>query len=322
MRTVFSFGFIILCCSLAPYSEAQQLPFGNQVTEASLLLKPAYPEPGEEVVASLNIYAFDTLGSTIAWLVDGVVSPEATDKMELALNAPALGKVVALEARVKLRDGQIVSIKHKLTSGYLDVVIEALTHTPIFYQGGALGSAGSPLRVTAIPFFGWGVGNLTYTWKVNNKVLFGGPTRGRQTIALDMPSASSFLTVTASNQSGVVVGNRTIKISPTPVKINFYKDNPLRGQSRLALPKRYTLVGNESTISAEPYYANTEDTNVLEEWRLNGKIIDAVGPKTRALTLTTETSSGSGRLSYMFQSLIHYTQRASKKITVLFNQTL
>ena len=110
MRIVFSLGFIILCSGLALYSEARQLPFGNQLTEASILLKPAYPEPGEEVAVSLNIYAFDTLGSTISWLKNGIVLPEATNKMGFALNAPKLGEEVALEARVKLKNGQVVLV--------------------------------------------------------------------------------------------------------------------------------------------------------------------------------------------------------------------
>ena len=80
------------------YSDAQQLPFGNQMTEASMLLKPAYPEPGEEVLASLNIYAFDTLGSTITWFKNGTVIPEATNEIRFVLDAPKLGEEVALEA--------------------------------------------------------------------------------------------------------------------------------------------------------------------------------------------------------------------------------
>ena len=80
-------------------------------------------------------------------------------------------------------------------------------------------------------------------------------------------------------------------------------------------------MGNEATINAEPYYANTKDANVLEEWRLNGKIIDATGAVSRAVTLTTETATGSGRLSYLFQSLSNYIQRGDREVDVLFNQS-
>ena len=119
-----------------------------------------------------------------------------------------------------------------------------------------------------------------------------------------------------------MVLGRTIELSPVPVKVNFYEENPLRGKSELALPKRYTLVGNEVTIVAEPYYSNTEDQNTLEEWRLNGRVIDSAGPKNRFITLTAETNSGSGSLSYLLQSLSNYTERASKEINIFFNQAL
>ena len=322
MRIILSLGFIILCYGLAPLSEAQQQSFGNRITEASMILDPAYPEPGEEVVLSLNIYAFDTIGSTITWLVDGEVVPQTIDKKELTLTAPALGGATELEARVRLRGGQVIPVKHKLTSGYLDIVVEALTHVPTFYLGRPLSSAGSQLRITAIPFLGEDPAGLTYTWKLNNKVLFGGPVHGRQTINLTAPSASGLLTVDVSSRLGATVGRRTVEISPTPVKINFYEDNPLRGQTKLAVPKKYTLVGSEVTLSAEPYYANTGDPNVLEEWRLDGKTIDDVGLNTRNITLTARAGGGVGQLSYLFQSLSEFTQRASKEITILFNQTL
>ena len=295
----------------------------NQLVETAMLFRPEQPEPGEEVTVSLDIYTNNLVGATIVWFKDGVVMPDKANEIKITLEAPPLNRPVSLRAEVRLANGRLITLNRKLTSGYTDIVIEALTYTPSFYQGQPLGSAGSPIKATAILSTTENPKNLVYTWELNNEVLFGGPAYGRQTIDLVMPNSGKFLAVDINNRAGDLVGSRIIEIAPESVEVNFYENNPLRGQSKLALPREYILVGNEVTVRAEPYYTSLQDTDAVEEWRLDGVEVNQSGVSgLRDIVLTAGEDKGRSRFSYSFYNSNHLLQRGKKEITVLFNQAL
>lgn len=141
----------------------------------------------------------------------------------------------------------------------IDLLIEADTYVPSFYKGRAEPTAGSSMRLAAIPS---DYGPVTkYLWNVNGNLL----NVSDQTITITVPSNVNemIVTVSAIDQNGNSIGKTTEYIPVSLPSVSFYEVNPLRGASSIAIAQRLNLIGEEVSVRAEPYFLNNQSLSEL-----------------------------------------------------------
>ena len=296
--TIFS---IFLLALLVNPVHAQEIAALDTTSIAS---SPRHPEPGDEVTLSLQAYARNTNASTISWFVDGVEQMEAKNSRVLTLTAGALGTEQIITAQISEPDGSKIAVNYRLQPVRLDIVVEADTLTPAFYDRRALPSVGSLVRAVALTYEGIAQSpqSYSYRWQLNNDVLYGGPVRGQHIAEFTMPTKrDSVLSVDVIDETGQTIASEALFLPNVEPFILFYPDNPLRGISRNETGENYILVSKEIDIRAEPYFLARDifDIDPLLRWRIDNQTIQ--NPNSDQQTITLQNAGGSGRFRVEFE---------------------
>lgn len=262
---------------------------GDFFSEGGLSLNPQHPEPHEEVVVSLNYYGIDLFGSTILWYKDDALQHDATNQRSFSFTAGSIGEKTTLRAVVTLREGKVLSVTRVVSPALVDLIIESDTYVPPFYKGRSLPSREADMRAIAVVHDGSGVADSTYTykWSLSNSVLFGGPVGGKNVAELTIPRYDNKrLTVEVFDEDGSPVAKNSVVLRTQEPELHFYELNPLRGLGQKALGSQYVLLGEESTISGEPYYLSPDDLDEVNvSWKLDGQSANSVEGRPNQLTL-------------------------------------
>jgi hypothetical protein len=314
--------FFVLFFFLFPFMLHAQsfIPTG----ETTLTLTPASPQPGKEFEARVEAYAYDLSRARISWSVDGAVHEEYADEQVITLQTPALGVPQKIAVRVTEASGSVHTALKTITPSAIDLVVESDTRVPHFYKGRALPSPGSSVRLIASPSIYTpagvlvGADKLVYTWTINNNVAKSGP--GQNTFTTTMPTSGSLLVeITGETMDGNARYTNIEEVSATEPHNLFYEDNPLHGLARNALPAEFTLLEDEISIKAEPYFVSSDIfNNVLYSWTLGGTSIINPNSDPQTLTLRKTGGTGSSRIEFSIRNLSSLLQAAASAFTVYF----
>ncbi len=302
---VYGIAFIFVCLFFVPFTtHAQATP-----TVAQFTLSPEYPTPQSEVAVSLNAYAQETAGASIVWTIDGEQRRELDNNRSITVSIGELGSVRRVFATVVGINGTSFTIKRDIVPTEVHLIIEADTYVPAFYRGRPLPGPLSTYRAIAIAQNGTALdpNNLTYTWEANNAILFGGPMVGKQSVDVSVPRFSGgYVKVTVDQRvntrsgSGLTrIGEAAFRIDAVSPELHFYEENLLRGLREIAVTKPIALVGEETTVYAEPYYlAKNIDSNTLDfAWSVNNEPTVNESFDQHAITLRKTGGSGNAWVS-------------------------
>ncbi len=289
----------------------------------SIKTSPAIPEPNSEVTVELDAYAYDTVGATINWFIDGQENTNVKNQYNFKLNTKAIGQATEIKVVATMPSGKTLTKTILLKPARVDVVIEANTLVPSFYQGRALPTIGSTIRVIATPYTGESTAakDFTYAWKHDNQVLFGGPVKGKQVAEIEVGQGlEQIITVDVINKNGVTVARKSVVLPLHKPEVVFYEENPLRGASQIAINNSYYLTSDEVTLRAEPYYMdkNIFSSQPLIEWTLNNRKISNQSQDPQYLTLQKKTDAGAVKLRFHIRNLNQLLQGVKGDLSISF----
>lgn len=296
---------------------------GQTLNTAALTVSPSYHEPFAVVTLSINDYSINTSGATITWLVNGSEYSEGSNQRSIDVQLGELGSKTTVQAVMQLPGGGNLSLDKTLQPVRVDMLVEADTLTPAFYQGRSLPTNGSVVRVTALPFMGTDTSpqQYSYRWKVGNQVIGGGAQFGKNNVDF-VPGfgVNEQVSVDVINSEGKTVASRSIIVPITEPELYFYEDNPLRGLQTTAISDTYIFVNDEIQIRAEPYYINSTllSQNPHIEWKLNNRSISNQNDNPQQITLRKEGNRGSFSLEFHIRNLEQLLQGVKEKITITF----
>ncbi len=293
---------------------------GDGISPVPVLdLQPAFPSPGETVKVSFGDYRAGTVGSEINWFYNGNLIPDAKNKREVAVTAPAVGNSALIKMVVSL-NGLSETHSTLIKPVYLDIIIEPQTHVPEFYTGRALPSIGSQINATALLNDGKTLGNnYIYVWRINDDVYDGGGIRNQNTIQFPMPRGSNTtLSVQVSTYGGVTIARRTLFVPSVKPEIHYYEINPLYGIEAKAITSNFNLISNSATIRTEPYYLDSNVFNYPDilEWTINGQKVSPNASNPYEVTLKKTGDPGEAKLDVHVRSLTQLLQGAKGGITI------
>lgn len=243
----------------------------------AIVLDPQYPNPDEQVTATIDDYSMNNTGAVITWYFDGLSAPAVNNLRTITFTAPAVGTTMNVVARLTFPDGRTVESKRIITPLYLDFIIEPQTYTPAFYQGRALPTKGSLVYINALLQTQDGPvdsSKYSYTWTLNNKSVYGGARYGNSWAAITVPHGSaSIVTIAVQDSSGTTVARKLFALPAVNVEIQFYEISTLFGLGTKAVTDSVILTGNSTSIKAVPYYLDTRavSSNLFTEWRINNQ---------------------------------------------------
>ena len=142
----------------------------------------------------------------------------------------------------------------------------------------------------------------------------------------NFPLSRGRTSVTAT-AAPVVVGimltrpERARRITPTEPKNLFYEDNPLHGLAQNALPAEFTLLEDEISVRAEPYFVSQDIfTNATYDWTIGGVAVANPNADPQVLTLRKTGGAGSALVGFSIRNLSSLLQAASSAFTVYFEK--
>ena len=315
IRALFVVGLFLMT---PLFSHAQ---LSQSDTSAAIRVTPAYPEPNTSVTLTLEAYTYNQNGSSISWYIDGIEDVGKKNQREVELIVGDYTDATEVIARLTLADGTAIDIKRSIMPTRIDIVLEADTLVPLFYKGRALPSAGSVIRAVAIPVSRHTPSELTYTWRLNNKSLHKGPLRGQDTAEFELLyGGEATISVEVADPNGVVFAKKIVQVNTVEPEMYFYETNVLRGLSRHALFSPHQLIGNETTVRAEPYYM---DKHILEkdvhmEWKINGSTVENPSSDPQNITLRNNGGTGSFKIEFHIRNLENLLQGIREDFTLTF----
>lgn len=292
-------ALIILVLLFATPASAQE-----NSTVLFLSVAPQYPKPNEAVFITLQSPLLDLSERSIRWTSGGEVVLEGEGESTLRIQAPASGGSVTVTAAVQDYDDR-ASIS--ISPASVDLMWESDSYAPGLYRGRHAPSAGSRIRLQAVPHL---VRNgaelshsqLTYTWRRNGNVMTKESGRGKTSISLPISSfaESDEISVSVINtEKTLSAEGRAIIASAEPV-VRLYIDHPLYGiLYHRALPETMQVSDTEMSFAAIPYFVTAQhpnESNFSYVWRVNRQDIEPNKDRPNTLTINAGPAGGEAAL--------------------------
>jgi hypothetical protein len=288
-------------------------------------LSPENPGPRTTVIVNLESGLIDLSQATISWYVDG--KRVAANGTSLPVPLGALGAQTDVSAQIITAEGSILGAETTITPTYVDLLYDTSSYVPPFYQGRALPSAGSSLRVHAMAHFAKADGtevkpaDIIYTWKRDGQVLGALSGRGRDTLLTDSPYlfGSNTISVVAESSDGLFTGSASVAVNSVEPVLRLYEDHPLFGlRLGQALASTTQIAEREMTFALIPFFATVRspaDPSLQYEWSVNGSAVNTSADAPHELALgAQEGGSAVLRIGLTQSSNIFFDAQGSWRI--------
>lgn len=271
--------------------------------DLTLNLSATYPIPGETVRAVASSYSHNLSEATLVWSLDGKKIAEGAGISEVEVVAPDLGSASKIEV-IATEEGITSSAYAMIRPTEVDLLWESDSYIPPFYRGRALPSAGTSLRLEAIPRFKRPDGSyvpvseIAFTWKRDRYAISVVSGMGKSKIVVPSPPlfGSNTISVEARTSDGVYAGAAFVRIASRDPVLILYENHPLFGiQYHHALASQNVVSEVETSFIAIPYFAEAQspnDSRLAYEWRVNGNEIRSDSTRPSELTINASGSSG------------------------------
>ncbi len=158
---------IITTGVISPFKVSASSP-----SDVSISTVPENPAPNQNVTITLSSYVDDLDSVLITWTVNGKNSSSGIGDKSFSLIAPALGQKTTVIATISLSDGDL-NETIPITPAIMTMLWQANdSYVPPFYEGKALPSPDSEIKVVAMPEIKNGSSfvnptNMTYDWQLD-----------------------------------------------------------------------------------------------------------------------------------------------------------
>ena len=303
-------------------------PFTVSASNGTLVLDPQNPGPYEGVTITFKTYDFNVDNAKFTWYVDKKVVLSGKGEKSLPIKTKGVGVNTMVDAKIEVPGGEIVNSAINLSPQAVGLVWESTeSYVPPFYEGKALPSEDSAVRIIAVPSFSSqgaqiNASDLSYAWYLNDNFINSGSGRGKSTLntRLDFLSNENTYKVIVRSDGGSVAENR-ITISPNQISPVFYLKDPILGLDLAhAIEKRFETT-KEFALSLVPYFVSSKNglgSSVNYSWTLDGLLITP-NSNTDVTLRPKDNSYGSKFLSVSIENTKRYLQKAQDDLNVVFD---
>ena len=206
----------------------------------------------------------------------------------------------------------------------VDILWQADTYTPPFYQGKVLWSKQSTITFVAIPDKLGSPRSLVYRWIRNGTVLgsLSGPGKNSLTLTDSILSKAQNIKVeivSEDDYESPILAETSIVVSPVNSSLIVYENNPLYGfMFHRAIGNTFSLRQGEVTFGAFPMFfvaRSRADSALTYAWRTDTGGLET---KNTVTYRAPEGASGSSQVSLSVSNESEIAQEAKKSFLVEF----
>jgi len=299
-------------------------------TDVILSISPQYPNPGQEITATLSSHTVNLEKANIVWMVNGEQLNGGIGKKSFSFTVGNLGSTTSLSVTAETANAQTIVKTMTITPANVDMLWEAYdAYVPPFYKGKVLAPSQGIFKVVAMSnlvnqYGKVNMNNLSYAWEKDGSVQTKSSGWGKnylifQNSYLDKENTAE---VRVSDLSGTTNASGKITLKTFTPKIIFYENDPALGiKWENALENGFSLNTEGKILNVEPYFFSPKDitsSNLSFEWFLNGTKIETPEPK-NVLSIKPEAGkSGSANIKVAINNVKTLFQSLEKKLSVNF----
>lgn len=291
----------------------------------SLTSSPQYPQPHETVEVSVKGDGFSVHQDEIRWYRNGTLQQRTRGGTTFTFNAPSVGERIAVRAVVVRDNDSTVEETIVVQPADVDLIWEAQTYTPPFYNGKSLRSPTARSYVVAKPYVYNRNGqliserNLNFTWTFNGRTLGSFSGYGKNVFQSDVSPRPNNVQVRISTREGRTVAQKGVTIPNTEARAYMYPVDPLMGVDfSHSLTHESQLSTDEITLHAYPYHFDISETRARDlkyQWEMNGESLE--GATNPTITLENSGESGATDISVSIRNIHRSYQLAEQEITLI-----
>lgn len=323
---------LVLFIFVSPETLSAQLIPQQLQNTLNISVSPRHPGPNELVSLSIESFSIDLNRAHITWFLNDTLIAEGDALTTTSFTTGRLGSNSLITIFAETPDNATATETISIRPVQIDLIWQANTYTPPFYNGKALPTAGSSVSVTAFPQFVTEDGatvspnNLIYQWEKNSDPLQEISGRGEKTATVSLlPNRETVVEVTVSSIDGILSGTERISLRPREPQLLIYEDNPLLGTLfNGALGETFSLIGGETRFIAYPYFISTRSrgaTHLEYVWKLDNDIVTP-GDDVGSITVNhSGGGSGNAIISLSLQNTRDFLQQAAKQFTITFGES-
>ena len=330
------FALTILLLSVFSFSLVAKAQTPQEIIDSiqnniQVSITPQYPKAGDTVAIHLQSNSTPLDEANISWIVGGKIVSKGFGLTDLNVTAGKVGSSQKVTAKVTTSNGSVVNKIITIQPADIDLLWQATSYVPPFYEGKALYPHQGLITFTAIPNISASksvtktIGSYIYTWKKDGDVLGDFSGYGKNTFSLrgTVISRPFTIEVDVSSTDGTALGSAAVGVTPRSPRVYLYENNPLLGVLYNKSITNYVMPGKELSITAEPFFFNTgtEPSNLQFTWTMNGQTTQTMANDPSTLTLRNETDlSGNSTIGVQISNVLKTLQFASNSFSVTFGQ--
>ncbi|MES2087931.1 MAG: hypothetical protein V4467_02970 [Patescibacteria group bacterium] len=268
-------------------AHAQLQSLDNQSGGIIINSDPANPKPRQFVTVTIQSYTTDLDRSEVSWFVNGVLQKKAIGEKSFLFKTGGLGSFSNILVTIKTPEGEFLQSVLNINPASLDLMWEAQSYTPPFFEGKASYPFEGSVKIVAMPSISNENGvainpkTLVYTWSINGDAVSKVSGYGRNFMFLDgtIPINATTVSVEAATLDKKYVAKNSITITPSSSQIILYEDSPTLGVLyNKALTGSLDLQNQEIRIASIPFFLsakNREDGTLKYEWTQNDQQVNS-----------------------------------------------
>lgn len=321
----FLIGLFILGIINVPYFSLAETQIEIQEGEIGVTISPNSPGPYQDVSINISSFATDLNKAIITWqygaktVLSGIGKTSYSFKTEgvgssniIIINITPVGSINTITKKINIAPAEI-EIMWESVDGY----------TPPFYKGKSLPISGGLIKAVAIPNTNTiksGNGSISYIWKNNDSVVeaSSGYNKNAYIFKNSMFDEINQIGVQASSVAGNYNAESIIEIPIYKSKLLFYKKSPTENVLyNNALNKETTMIENEMTIVAEPYFLPLKggEGSLSYTWKINGKNVATPSKKTE-ITIRPSSRGGYATINLSMENINKLFQEVSNQLKI------
>lgn len=300
--------------------------------QISFSITPSVPRPNQLVTAKINSYSSDLNTLQISWYLNGVLIKKEIGAVNQQFQVGDIGQQTKLKIVILKSNGTTLEKNYSFRPAEVDLIVEAQTFTPPFYEGSAYYVKQASVKVSAMPQVLDKNGryinpkNLSYKWYLDGSAVQEASGYGKQTFSYTSPLLSKDFRVGVdiSTIEDGSVANETVAISPKNPEALFYEKSPTLGTLyNKLISNSFTLIGNEVEFEIIPFGFNKSSffrgSNIYD-WKLNNSKISSPNQNSLVFRNDSNTTGQSNiGVSISNETML---QSATNNFSLIFGENL
>ncbi len=319
------FWFLLSLVFFAPLiSFAQGVP--GISTPISIDMSPTNPGPNETVTLTATSYSFNIDSSLITWMVNGSVVSHGLGDKTLTLSSGPLGKQTTVTLSAQVPSLGLFTGSENINPALVNLVWEAQTSVPPFYQGKALLGWGATYKVVAVPqVYENGTlvnpSHLVYTWSKDYSVDSDQSGYGKDTYqsdgSINYTLGGDTVSLSVATTDGSATAQGSVDLSPITPSILIYPESPIYGILYNQSVSQTSLSGDSISLHAEPFFFSDISSAIGSLiWTINGTTAGGFAGNPSITLVRQDPSAGISVVGVSLQSPTAMLQGAQGSVTI------